>query len=108
MGGGPGASGLGQRSLAFSSPGVKTTTGDGPQKEAGFLQRISFGFQRRPSGSRERRDRIFVNHFWQLKDVAGEFWMNDAAIMQQTQLAEFLWLVTLHSRKRGSHRLGSD
>jgi hypothetical protein len=34
--------------------------------------------------------------------------MNDAAIMQQTQLAEFLWLVTLHSRKRGSHRLGSD
>ena len=34
--------------------------------------------------------------------------MNDAAIMQQTQLAEFLWLVTLQSRKRGSHRFGSD
>ena len=64
--------------------------------------------QRRPNGSRERRDRVFVNHFWQLKDVAGEFWMNDAAIMQQTQLAELLWLVTLQSRKRGSHRLGSD
>ena len=59
-------------------------------------------------GVREAGKRVIVNHFWQLKDVAGEFWMNDAAIMQQTQLAEFLWLVTLQSRKRGSHRLGSD
>ena len=61
-----------------------------------------------PVGAGNDGKRVFVNHFWQLKDVAGEFWMNDAAIMQQTQLAEFLWLVTLQSRKRGSHRLGSD
>ena len=34
--------------------------------------------------------------------------MNDAAVMQRTQLAEFLWLETLRSRKRGLHRLGSE
>lgn len=38
--------------------------------------------------------------FWQLKDVAREFGMDDTAIIQRMQPAEFLWLKTLRSREK--------
>ena len=42
---------------------------------------------------------IIIHFFWQLRDMAGEFGIYDAATVQRMQPAGFLWLDTLRSRE---------
>ena len=87
-----------------------------PQCDNSYTPAVLAPCSRTPSAGRVRRccrrtcaqtragRRVIFNRFWQLNDVAGQLGMDDTAIMRRTQPTSILWLGTLRSSKRGSHR----